>query len=81
MVKDLFVRDFDEKLHAKATQIATIDGITLASIVADAVDKWIKNHEKNRHRHAARGVDQEKIIIHAIPAYSQRNKISAYIWT
>ena len=44
MVKDLFVRDFDEKLHAKATQIATIDGITLASIVADAVDKWIKNH-------------------------------------
>ena len=51
MVKDLFVRDFDEKLHAKATQIATIDGITLASIVADAVDKWIKNHEKNRHRH------------------------------
>jgi hypothetical protein len=51
MVKDLFVRDFDEKLHAKATQIATNDGITLASIVADAVDKWIKNHEKNRHRH------------------------------
>jgi len=51
MVKDLFVRDFDEKLHAKATQIATNDGITLASIVADAVDRWIKNHEKNRHRH------------------------------
>jgi hypothetical protein len=51
MVKDLFVRDFDEKLHAKATQIATSDGITLASIIADAVDKWIKNHEKNQHRH------------------------------
>ena len=51
MVKDLFVRDFDEKLHAKATQIATNDGITLASIVADAVDRWIKNHENNRHRH------------------------------
>lgn len=51
MVKDLFVRGFDEKLHVKATQIATNDRITLASIVTDAISKWIKNYEKNRHRH------------------------------
>ena len=51
MVKDLFVRDFDEKLHVKATQIAANDHTTLASIVTDAVDKWIKNYEKVRHRH------------------------------
>ncbi|HEX6028239.1 MAG TPA: hypothetical protein VFY64_04300 [Nitrososphaeraceae archaeon] len=51
MVKDLFVRDFDEKLHAKASHIATNDHTTLASIVTDAVDKWIKNYEKIRHRH------------------------------
>ena len=51
VVKDLFVRGFDEKLHAKATQIATNDRTTLASIVTEAIDKWIKNYEKNRHRH------------------------------
>jgi hypothetical protein len=51
MVKDLFVRGFDEKLHAKATQIAASDRITLASIVMDAIDKWIMNYEKDRHRH------------------------------
>jgi hypothetical protein len=51
MVKDLFVRDFDQKLHAKATQIATTDRITLASIVTDAIDKWIMNYDKNKHRH------------------------------
>jgi hypothetical protein len=51
MVKDLFVRGFDEKLHAKATQIATNDRTTLASIVTDAIDKWIKNYERNKHRH------------------------------
>ena len=51
MVKDLFVRDFDEKLHVKATQIAANNHATLASIVTDAVDKWIKNYEKVRHRH------------------------------
>ena len=62
MVKDLFVRDFDEKLHAKASQIATNDGITLASIVSDAVDKWIKNHEKNRHRHNLILYDDEKTL-------------------
>ena len=62
MVKDLFVRDFDEKLHAKASQIATDDGITLASIVADAVDNWIKNHEKNRHRHNLILYDDDKTL-------------------
>ena len=51
MVKDLFVRGFDEKLHAKATQIATKDQVTLGSIVTDAIDKWVKNYENNRHRH------------------------------
>ena len=51
MVKDLFVRDFDEKLHVKASQIATNNHTTLASIVTDAVGKWIKNYEKVRHRH------------------------------
>ena len=51
MVKDLFVRGFDEKLHAKAAQIATNDSVTLASIVTDAIDKWVKNYEKNKHRH------------------------------
>ena len=51
MVKDLFVRCFDEKLHAKAAQIATNDRTTLSSIVTDAIDKWIKNYEKNKHRH------------------------------
>jgi hypothetical protein len=51
MVKDLFVRGFDEKLHAKAAQIATNDRTTLSSIVTDAIDKWIKNYEKNKHRH------------------------------
>jgi hypothetical protein len=51
MVKDLFVRDFDEKLHLKATQIAANNHSTLASIVTEAVDKWIKNYEKVRHRH------------------------------
>jgi hypothetical protein len=62
MVKDLFVRDFDEKLHAKATQIATDDGVTLASIVRDAVDKWIKNHENQRHRHNLILYDNEKTL-------------------
>src|SRR5918996_2103236 len=51
MVKDLFVRGFDEKLHSTATQIATNDRITLASIVTDAIDQWIKNYERNKHRH------------------------------
>jgi hypothetical protein len=51
MAKDLFVRGFDEKLHTRATQIATNDHVTLGSIVTDAIDKWVKHYEKNRHRH------------------------------
>src|SRR5215510_1928400 len=51
MAKDLFVRGFDENLHARATQIAANDRVTLGSIVTDAIDKWITNYDKNRHRH------------------------------
>jgi len=52
VAKDLFVRGFDENLHARATQIAANDRITLGSIVTDAIDKWITNYDKNRHRHS-----------------------------
>ncbi len=50
MSKDLFVRDFDGKLHSKASQIAKIDGVTLSSIVNDAIDQWVRQREKTRHR-------------------------------
>jgi len=50
MPKDLFVRDFGSKLHSRASQIAKIDGVTLGSIVNDAVDQWVRQREKTRHR-------------------------------
>jgi len=50
MSKDLFVRDFDLKLHSRASQIAKIDGVTLGSIVNNAVDQWVRQREKTRHR-------------------------------
>ena len=50
MTKDLFVRDFAAKLHSKASQIAKMDGVTLGSVVNDAVDQWVRQREKIRHR-------------------------------
>ena len=48
---DLFVRDFDSKLHSKATEIANQGGLTLGSIVNDAVDKWITQRQKSHTEH------------------------------
>ena len=42
MTKNLLVRGFDDEIHSKLGEIAKRDGVSLNSIVKDAVDKWIK---------------------------------------
>ena len=50
MVKDLFVRGFDENFIQRQLKLPQMI-ILLASIVTDAIDQWIKNYERNKHRH------------------------------
>ena len=42
MTKDLLVRGFDDEIHTKLGDVAGKMGVSLNSIVKDAVDKWLE---------------------------------------
>ena len=42
MVHDLLVRGFDDIIHSQLGELAKEKGVSINSIVKDAVDKWLK---------------------------------------
>ncbi len=71
---DLFVRDFESKLHSKATEIANRDGLTLGSIVSDAVDKWITHRERSHVTHDLVLYSDEEDLINMLKTVDQLTK-------
>ena len=42
MTRDLLVRGFDDKVHSQLGKLASEKGVSINSIVKDAVDKWLQ---------------------------------------
>ncbi len=51
MVKDLLVRGFDDETHSQLGEMAGDMGVSLNSIVKDAVDKWISSNSQIAKKH------------------------------
>ena len=51
MTRDLIVRGFDDKVHANLGKIAKDKGVSINSIVKDAVDKWLKQKQEILKKH------------------------------
>ena len=51
MTKDLLVRGFDDKIHSKLGNVAGKMGVSLNSIVKDAVDKWLETNSQITKKH------------------------------
>ena len=51
MGKDLHIRDIDEKEHSELTKIADGMGVSVNSIVKDAIDKWLQKKIHLPHIH------------------------------
>lgn len=51
MVRDLLVRGFDDQTHNKLGKIADERGVSLNSIVKDAVDKWLDQQSQIPKKH------------------------------
>ena len=47
MVHDLLVRGFDDKIHSQLGELAKEKGVSINSIVKDAVDKWLKQRQSD----------------------------------
>ena len=42
MTHNLIVRGFDNQVHSKLGEVANQRGVSINSIIKDAVDKWLK---------------------------------------
>ena len=51
MVHDLLVRGFDDKIHSQLGELAKEKGVSINSIVKDAVDKWLKQKSDIPKKH------------------------------
>lgn len=51
MARTLVIRGFDDKIHAQLGQLANRKGISINSIVRDAVDKWLKHQSEIPKKH------------------------------
>jgi hypothetical protein len=48
LTKDVLVRGFDDTTHSDLGKKADQMGVSINSIVKDAVDQWLEKKEKNR---------------------------------
>jgi hypothetical protein len=51
MVHDLLVRGFDDKIHSQLGELDKEKGVSINSIVRDAVDKWLKQQSDIPKKH------------------------------
>lgn len=51
MPKDLFIRGLDDEIHKKLASTAEEKGVSLNSLLKDAVDKWVQQDTKTPSRH------------------------------
>jgi hypothetical protein len=51
MGRDLHIRDVDDKIHSKLGQSANKLGVSVNSIVKDAIDKWVKQQSETPKSH------------------------------
>jgi len=64
VVHDLIIRGFDDKIHAQLGKLANQKGVSINSIVKDAVDKWLKQQQSQlpRKHHLVIYSDDDSII-------------------
>ena len=60
MVHDLIIRGFDDGIHSQLGDLSRQKGVSINSIVKDAVDKWLKQQKEIPKRHHLLIYDNEE---------------------
>ena len=51
MTHNLIIRGFDDEVHSQLGELSRQKGVSITSIVKDAVDKWLKQQKEIPRRH------------------------------
>ncbi len=60
MPRNLIIRGFDDDIHSQLRDLSRQKGVSINSIVKDAVDKWLKQQKEIPKRHHLLIYDDEK---------------------
>ena len=63
MVRDLHIRNIDDKEHSELSKIADEMGVSVNSIVKDAIDKWLLNKSDVPKKHFLLIYDDDKAAV------------------
>jgi len=74
LTKDILVRGFDDKDHQKLNQIATEMGVSVNSIIKDAVDKWFTQKTNIPKKHILLIYDDESSVLELLKSVDRLAK-------
>ena len=66
MTRNLIIRGFDDEIHSQLGNQSKKKGVSINSIVKDAVDQWLKKQDEIPKRHHLLLYDNEESIQHLI---------------
>lgn len=74
MAKKILVREVDDEIHGKLSDMADQMGISLNSIAKDALEKWIKQQDQVPHKHDLLIYDDEKSLFNLLRSMDRFSK-------
>lgn len=74
MVKDLHIRDIDAKIHSQLGEAADQLGISVNSVVKDAIDKWLKTQSQIPKKHDLVLYADDNSMIHLLKSMDRITK-------
>ncbi|HXT84607.1 MAG TPA: hypothetical protein VN704_09825 [Verrucomicrobiae bacterium] len=66
MTRNLIIRGFDDEVHSQLGELSRQKGVSINSIVKDAVDKWLKQQKEIPRKHHLIIYDDDKSIEHLL---------------
>ncbi|MFB5611032.1 MAG: hypothetical protein ACE5R3_07745 [Nitrosopumilaceae archaeon] len=81
MTKDILVRGFDDKDHQELSKVADEKGVSINSIIKDAVDKWLSQKSSIPKKHLLLIYDNESSVLELLKSVDRLAKEQGWFRT
>jgi hypothetical protein len=79
MTHDLLIRGFNDEIHSQLGELAKEKGVSINSIVKDAVDKWLKQQSDIPKKHYLLIYSDDDSILGLLKSMDRLAKIVIYL--
>lgn len=79
MTRDLLIRGFDDEIHSQLGELDKEKGVSINSIVKDAVDKWLKQKADIPKKHYLLIYSDDNSLLKLLKSMDRLAKESDYL--